>query len=85
MQITLAYVNQQHQHWQELTLTPGATVQDAIEQSGMLKKFPELDSSQLKLGIFGKLTQLDSKLKDGDRIEFYRPIIADPKTVPRRR
>ncbi|CAG0963169.1 partial hypothetical protein, partial [Anaerolineae bacterium] len=53
--------------------------------SGILKRFPEIDLGQQKVGIFGKLVKLDLPVKEGDRIEIYRPIIADPKTVRRRR
>jgi hypothetical protein len=62
-----------------------SSVEDAIRRSGILERFPEIDLSQQKVGIFGKLVKLDAPLKDGDRIEIYRPIIADPKTVRRRR
>lgn len=64
---------------------PGATAQQAIEQSGILQKFPEIDLSKNKVGIFGKLGKLDAVLKAGDRVEIYRPLIADPKEVRRQR
>ena len=63
----------------------GSTVMDGIEASGILAKFPALDLSAHKLGIFGKLTKPDTVLRDKDRIEIYRPLIADPKEVRRRR
>lgn len=84
MNISVVFVSETHQHLQEFEMPEQATVQDAIEKSGILKRFPELDNAQLRLGIFGKLTKLESLLTDGDRIEIYRPIIADPRTVPRR-
>lgn len=84
MQISIAYVNEHKQHWQEFQIDDNATVQDAIERSGVMKRFPELDTEQLKVGIFGKLTKLDAPLAEGDRVEIYRPIIADPMTVHRR-
>jgi hypothetical protein len=62
----------------------GATIQDAIARSGILKQFPEIDLEKNKVGIFSKLSKLDAALNDGDRIEIYRPIICDPKTVPRK-
>ncbi len=67
------------------SLPVGTTVSEAIQASGLLEKFPELDLSTLKLGIFGKLTKGDTVLRDKDRIEIYRPLIADPKEVRRRR
>lgn len=65
-------------------LPDGATVRDAIERSGILKQFPEIDLATQKVGIFGKAVKLDAVPADGDRIEIYRPIICDPKTVQRR-
>jgi putative ubiquitin-RnfH superfamily antitoxin RatB of RatAB toxin-antitoxin module len=63
----------------------GTTVADAIHASGMLDKYPEIDLDKNKLGIFGKLTKSDAVLRDKDRIEIYRPLIADPKEVRRKR
>ena len=63
----------------------GTTVADAIQVSGILQKYPEIDLTVNKLGIFGKLTQADSVLRDRDRIEIYRPLLADPKEVRRMR
>ena len=65
-------------------LPDGATVRDAIERSGILKRFPEIDLETQKVGIFGKPVKLDAALADGDRVEIYRPITCDPKTVHRR-
>jgi putative ubiquitin-RnfH superfamily antitoxin RatB of RatAB toxin-antitoxin module len=62
-----------------------SSVEQAIQRSGILKRFPEIDLTTQKVGIFGKLVKLDAPVKEGDRIEIYRPIIADPKTVRRRR
>ena len=63
----------------------GATVAEAIQLSGILQKYPELNLATSKLGIFGKLTKGDAVLRDKDRIEIYRPLIADPKEVRRKR
>jgi putative ubiquitin-RnfH superfamily antitoxin RatB of RatAB toxin-antitoxin module len=60
-------------------------VQQAIEKSGIQKKFPSIDLSKNKVGIFGKKTTLDHLLKDRDRIEIYRPLILDPKEMRRKR
>jgi len=60
-------------------------VQQAIEKSGIQKKFPSIDLSKNKVGIFGKKTTLDHLLKDKDRIEIYRPLILDPKEMRRKR
>ena len=63
----------------------GATVAEAIQLCGILEKYPEIDLASNKLGIFGKLTKADTVLRDKDRIEIYRPLIADPKEVRRKR
>ena len=60
-------------------------VQQAIEKSGIQKKFPSIDLSKNKVGIFGKKITLDHLLKDRDRIEIYRPLILDPKEMRRMR
>lgn len=66
-------------------VAPGTTVADAIKASGILHKYPEIDLAINKLGIFGKLTKADAVVRDRDRIEIYRPLIADPKEVRRKR
>lgn len=63
----------------------GTTVMEAIQASGLLEKCPDLDLAAHKLGIFGKLTKADTVLRDKDRVEIYRPLLADPKEVRRRR
>jgi len=66
-------------------LPAGTTVLEAIQASGVLDKHPEIDLASSKFGIFGKLTKPDTVLRDKDRIEIYRPLIADPKEVRRKR
>lgn len=61
------------------------TAEQAIKASGILKKFPEIDLGINKIGIFGKLTKLDTPLRHLDRVEIYRPLIADPKEVRKQR
>jgi putative ubiquitin-RnfH superfamily antitoxin RatB of RatAB toxin-antitoxin module len=68
-----------------LTLDKGASIKQAIEASGVLRSNPEIDLSQLRLGIFGKLKAVDTEVREGDRIEIYRPLQADPKETRRRR
>ena len=60
-------------------------VEDAIRLSGVLKLYPEIDLTVQKVGIFGKMAQLDSPIQEGDRVEIYRAITADPKLVKRRK
>ena len=69
----------------QVRLAEGATVEDAIRASGVLDAFPEIDLAKNKVGIFSKLVKLDEKVRDKDRVEIYRPLIADPKEVRRKR
>ncbi len=84
MQIGVAFSEPAQQLWLRIEVPEEATVQQAIDQSGILNKFPHIDLAEYKVGIFGKLAELDGLLKPGDRIEIYRAITADPATVPRR-
>ena len=61
------------------------SVKEAIELSGILEKFKGIDLTSNQVGIFGRLTTLDKTLRDHDRIEIYRPLIADPKEIRRKR
>lgn len=83
--VEVAYALPQEQVVLSLSVAPGATIQQAIEQSGILKKFPDIDLTRNKLGIFGKLSKPDTVLRDRDRVEIYRPLIADPKEVRKKR
>ena len=83
--VEVAYATPDIQLILPVRLAPGATVQQAIEASGMLDKFPEIDLKQNKFGVFGKLTKGDAPLRDKDRVEIYRKLIADPKEVRRQR
>ena len=84
MNVGAAYDNGKKQLWLKLEVPDGSTVQEVIELSGLLKTFPEIDLENQKVGIFGKLSKLDAEVKEGDRVEVYRPITADPETVERR-
>jgi putative ubiquitin-RnfH superfamily antitoxin RatB of RatAB toxin-antitoxin module len=85
MQIGVAYSEPAQQIWLRFEVPDESTVQQAIEQSGILKKFPHLVLNECTVGIFGKTAELDASLKPGDRVEIYRAITADPATVPRRK
>jgi putative ubiquitin-RnfH superfamily antitoxin RatB of RatAB toxin-antitoxin module len=66
-------------------LPAGATLQRAIEVSGILQRFPSIDLNTQKVGVFGKLKPLDTVLADHDRVEIYRPLLVDPKVSRQRR
>jgi putative ubiquitin-RnfH superfamily antitoxin RatB of RatAB toxin-antitoxin module len=69
----------------ELEVEEGSTVEEAIEQSGILRRYPDIDSAHARVGIFGKPVRMETRLCDGDRVEIYRPLIADPKEARRAR
>jgi len=85
LQIQVCYALPDSTNLLELTLPAGSTVKQAIDSSGVLARFPEIDLSVQKVGIFGKLKPLDAVLHDGDRIEIYRALQADPMESRRRR
>lgn len=68
-----------------VTLPAGATVIAALEASGLLGKYPEIDVKKNKFGVWNKLSKVDNALRDRDRVEIYRPLIADPKEVRKQR
>lgn len=85
LQISVAYVGRESQALRSLEVRTGTSVQEAIEQCGLLDQFTEIDLDSNKVGIFGKLIKLEQAVEEGDRIEIYRPLIADPKTARKRR
>ncbi|HRJ54386.1 MAG TPA: RnfH family protein [Candidatus Thiothrix moscowensis] len=84
MNVGIAYADKFKQTWLKLEVPEGSTIKEAIEHSGLLKQFPDIDLEHQAVGIFGKISKLDTKVADGDRVEIYRPITADPETVERR-
>lgn len=83
--VEVVYALPHQQPLLRVKLIEGATVEDAIRASGVLDAFPEIDLAKNKVGIFSKLVKLDEKVRDRDRVEIYRPLIADPKEVRRKR
>ncbi|MFH0256190.1 RnfH family protein [Vibrio rumoiensis] len=69
----------------ELAVSEDLTVQEIIEQSGVLANYPEIDLAKNKVGVFSRNVKLDSTVRDKDRIEIYRPLLADPKEIRRKR
>jgi len=61
------------------------TVIEAVNESGIMDVYPELKGTKLKLGVFSKLAKEDTELHEGDRVEIYRPLIADPKEARKKR
>lgn len=85
--IEVAYALPDKQVIRAVNVDVGTTVGAAIVQSGIMMDFPELDQKleDAKVGIFGKATAMTAILNDSDRVEIYRPLIADPKEVRRKR
>lgn len=83
--IEVIYALPHRQDLVQLKLPAGSTVQQAIEASGFAQKYPEIDLKSNKVGIFGKLVRLDTPLRERDRVEIYRPLIADPKEIRKKR
>lgn len=85
LSIEVIYAQAQRQELKRIKLPQGSCVRDAIEASGLLQIYPEIDLSKNKLGVFAKLAKPDALLRDRDRVEIYRPLIADPKEVRKQR
>jgi putative ubiquitin-RnfH superfamily antitoxin RatB of RatAB toxin-antitoxin module len=81
----VAYALPEEQIILTLNAEPGITARQAIERSGILERFPQIDLASSKVGVFGKLAKLDVVLNAGDRVEIYRPLIADPKEARKKR
>ncbi len=83
--VTVAYATPQKQSERTVKVAPNCTAALAIRQSGILEEFPEIDFSQMAIGIFARPVYLDAALRAGDRIEIYRPLAIDPKKARLRR
>ena len=85
MKVEVAYARPDTQVILSVNVDETATVNEAIVMSGILEQFDEIDLDKNKVGIFGKLTKLDDGLREKDRVEIYRPLIADPKASRKKR
>ncbi|WOU43495.1 RnfH family protein [Citrobacter portucalensis] len=83
--VEVAYALPEKQYLQRVTLQQGATVEEAILASGLLELRTDIDLSKNKVGIYSRPVKLADVLQDGDRVEIYRPLIADPKELRRQR
>lgn len=85
MQVEVVYALPERQYLRKVSVAEGATVQQAIEQSGLLALRTDIDLSKNKVGIYSRSVKLTDTLQPGDRVEIYRPLIADPKELRRQR
>ena len=83
--VEVVYAYPERYFLKKLTLENPITIQNAIVQSGVLEKYTEIDLRQNKVGIFIRLAKLTDMVENGDRIEIYRPLIADPKEIRRKK
>ncbi len=83
--VEVAYATPNRQIIIPLEVPEGATLEQAIIQSRIQEQFPDIQPATAKVGIFGKLSKLSATVRAGDRVEIYRPLIADPKAVRKQR
>lgn len=83
--VEVAYATPSRQEVIEVSVHPGATVEQVVRESGILARFPEIDLSRNRVGIFGVAARLQDPVRDRDRVEIYRPLLADPKEARRKR
>ncbi len=85
LHVSLCYATPTFEYLRQLDVAPGTTIGQAIAASGLLGELPEIDLAVHPVGIYGKKQPLDTVLREHDRIEIYRPLVADPKDSRRRR
>ncbi|NNJ64608.1 MAG: RnfH family protein [Xanthomonadales bacterium] len=83
--VEVAYATPEKQRIVTLTVEDGCTVEEAIERSNIREEFPDLEVYPAAVGVFSRKVPLGHRLRDGDRVEIYRPLIADPKESRRAR
>jgi putative ubiquitin-RnfH superfamily antitoxin RatB of RatAB toxin-antitoxin module len=85
LRIQVCYARPECQFLREVIVRGGATIAEAIYAPEIVKELNDVDLARCKVGIYGKIKTLETTLRDGDRIEIYRPLLADPKETRRRR
>jgi len=85
IKIEVVYALPHEQFLLKLEVPPKTTIAEAVKLSGLTEKFPEIDLEKGKFGLYGKLSKTDVILREKDRVEIYRPLIADPKEVRKKR
>jgi putative ubiquitin-RnfH superfamily antitoxin RatB of RatAB toxin-antitoxin module len=85
MRIEIVYAQPQHSIIKSLQLAQGSTIADALAGVASDQDFLGVDLANSAVGIFGRVARRDDELKDGDRIEIYRPLLEDPKLARRKR
>ena len=83
--VELVYALKDAQEVVALSVAAGTTVGEAIRLSGLPVRYPEIDAECAAVGLYGRIVARDATLRDGDRVEIYRPLKRDPKQARRRR
>ncbi|QKN80814.1 RnfH family protein [Scandinavium goeteborgense] len=83
--VEVVYALPEKQYLHKVSLEEGATVEQAIVASGLMRLRPEIDLTSNKVGVWSRAVKLQDAVHDGDRVEIYRPLIADPKVLRRQR
>ena len=84
VRVEVAYARPERQALLKIRVPHGTTAREAVRLSGIRGKFPEIDLDSAPLGIFGKKIKADAVVQEGQRVEIYRPLMADPREVRRR-
>ena len=85
MKIQIAYINSDTEYLEDINASQDISVREALTQSGVLEKFPEISLELNKVGVFGEIVELGHVLSEGDRVEIYRPLSMDPMEARRLR
>ncbi|WP_145555033.1 RnfH family protein [Yersinia canariae] len=85
IRVEVVYALPERQYLRTVFLEAGSTVEEAIRASGLLELRPDIDLVNNKVGVYSRTVKLADKLNDGDRVEIYRPLLADPKELRRQR
>lgn len=83
--VEVAYAREDVQRIVTVEVMAGSSIETAIDRSGILDVFPEIDLGKMKVGVFGKIRKLTDLVKAGDRVEIYRELVIDPKEARRGR
>ena len=85
LRVEVVYALPEREDAVSVSLPAGATALDALRASGLLERHPEIDLTRQRIGVYGRVVGAEARLRDGDRVEVYRPLAVEPKEARRRR
>jgi putative ubiquitin-RnfH superfamily antitoxin RatB of RatAB toxin-antitoxin module len=85
LRVEVVYALPEREDAVSVSLPAGASALDALRASGLLERHPEIDLARQKIGVYGRVVSAEARLRDGDRVEVYRPLAVEPKEARRRR